>query len=88
MEKDTALLAKYRYTEGYYVEVVSQLPGTGDRDYWLCNGNSENKLFMFSSRYQNLNCEERLIAGEILDAIRRYEGMPGHGKYGGNRSLS
>ena len=54
MEKDTALLAKYRYTEGYYVEVVSQLPGTGDRDYWLCNGNSENKLFMFSSRYQNL----------------------------------
>lgn len=88
MEKDTTLLAKYRYTEGYYVEVISQLPGIGDRDYWLCNGNSENKLFMFSSRYQNLNCEARLIASEILDAIRRYEGMARHGKCRGNRSFS
>ena len=73
MEKDTSVVARYHYDERFYVEVICQVPHIGARDYWLCNRNSENKLFLFSKEYEGLKREERLIARNICNAIERYE---------------
>lgn len=75
MERGTAVVARYHYNEGYYVEVRGQIPNIGDRDYWLCNRDSENKLFMFSNEYKCMEREEHMITGRILDAIEKYEGL-------------
>lgn len=75
MERDTAVISRYHYKEGYYVEVVSQIPSIGNRDYWLCNQNEDNKLFIFGDDFKNVRSEERSIAGMILKAIKTYEGI-------------
>lgn len=76
MEKNTEVVARYHYTEGYYVEVISQIPYIGGRDYWLCNRGSENKLFMFSNECKSTKSEERMIARKIAEAIKSYERVP------------
>lgn len=73
MEKDTAVISRYHYKKGYYIEVVTQIPSIGNRGYWLCNRDSDNKLFMFSDDFKNVESEEYLIAGNVLDAIKKYE---------------
>lgn len=75
MEKDTAVISRYHYKKGYYVEVISQIPNIGNRDYWLCNQGSGNKLFMFSDEFKSVKSEEHSIAGMILKAIQTYEGI-------------
>lgn len=73
MEKDTAVISRYHYKRGYYIEVVTQIPSIGNRDYWLCNQGSDNKLFMFSDEFKSVKSEEYLIAGNLLESIKKYE---------------
>ena len=73
MEKDTPVISRYHYKRGYYVEVVSQIPSIGNRDYWLCHQNSGNKMFMFSDDFKDIRTEEHSIAGTILKDIKTFE---------------
>lgn len=73
MEKRIAVIARYHYKHGYFVEVSHEDSFTKRRDYWLCRKNSAKKLFMFSSSYKNDATEEHEILTRISEAIQHYE---------------
>ncbi len=73
MEKDIKLVARYRYQDGYFIEVSQENSAIAGRDYWLCSRKQPKKLFMFSSPYKNQRNEEKLILQHIRESVRKYE---------------
>ncbi|MCD7982105.1 MAG: hypothetical protein LUF32_07335 [Clostridiales bacterium] len=81
MEKQIRVIARYHYSEGYFVEVSREDSVIASRDYWLCRKNSARKMYMFSSPYKNSRTEEHMLLTKISDAIQQYEHPVSFEKY-------
>ena len=73
MEKRIAVIARYHYKHGYFVEVSHEDSVIANRDYWLCRKNSAKKLYMFSSPFRDERTEEHLILNKLSESIQAYE---------------
>ena len=74
MEKNIAVITRYRCQQDYFVEVSHEDSATASgRDYWLCRRNSPQKLYMFTSPYKNETLEKSMILANLPESINKYE---------------